>query len=77
MSAMLSAGTALRTLLMKFAEMVSRNTFGHAPFLQQAKRLVIYLHFLAMDTLEKLPTSTQAGRVANSRVTSVHMQYHS
>ena len=62
---MLSDGTALRALLMEFAEMVSRNPSGHATVPKQAKLHVIYLHFLVTGTLRKLLVLTQAGRITN------------
>lgn len=64
-SVTLSKRTALRTLLMKFAEMVSRNPSGHPMVPKQAKPHVIYFHFLVTDILRRLSMMTQAGGITN------------
>lgn len=61
----LSNRTTLRTLLMKPAEMVSRNPSSSPMVPKQAKPHVIYFRFLVTDILRQLSVLTQAGRVTN------------
>lgn len=64
-SVTLSSRTALRALLMKFAEMVPRNPFSCAAVMKQAKMHGIYMHFLLMDILRKQLTLIQAGKITS------------